>query len=74
MNNNERKKKIKGQKNSAIILIIGTMLILASYFKNNDFEIRNRNGYILICSLIVLMICGSIGLKNSLRKEKELQK
>ena len=74
MNNNENKKKIRGQKNAAIIIIIGSMLILASYFGNNDFEIRNRNGYILICSLIILIICGLIGLKNSLRKEKEFQK
>ena len=71
MNNNESKKKIKGQKNAVIILIFGPMLILASYFRNNDFEIRNRNGYILICSIIVLIICDLIGLNNSLREEKE---
>ena len=74
MNNVEIKKKIKSQKNAAIILIIGPLLILLNYFRKNNYEIKHLNNYILICSLIVLIICGGIGLKNSLRKEKELSK
>ena len=74
MNNVEIKKKIKSQKNAAIILIIGPLLILLNYFRKNNYEIKYLNNYILICSLIVLIICGGIGLKNSLRKEKELSK
>ena len=74
MNNVEIKKKIKSQKNAAIILIIGPLLILLNYFRKNNYEIKQLNNYILICSLIVLIICGGIGLKNSLRKEKELSK
>jgi hypothetical protein len=74
MNNVEIKKKIKSQKNAAIILIIGPMIVLLTYFRKNDFEIKNLNNFIIVCSLIVLIICGGIGLKNSLRKEKELSK
>lgn len=72
MNTNETKKKIKGQKNAAIILIILPMVGLMSYFTTNNFEITNKNGYVLVGSSVVLIICGLIGLKNSLRKEKEL--
>lgn len=74
MNNVEIKKKIKSQKNAAIILIIGPMIVLLTYFRKNDFEIKSLNNCIIVCSLIVLIICGGIGLKNSLRKEKELSK
>ena len=74
MDNTEIKKKIKSQKNAAIILIIGPLLVLLNYFRKNNYEIKFLNNYIFICSLIVLIICGGIGLKNSLRKEKELSK
>ncbi len=74
MNNVEIKKKIKSQKNAAIILIIGPMIVLLTYFRKNDFEIKSLNNCIIVFSLIVLIICGGIGLKNSLRKEKELSK
>ena len=74
MNNVEIKKKIKSQKNAAIILIIGPMIVLLNDFRKNDFEIKSLNNCIIVCSLIVLIICGGIGLKNSLRKEKELSK
>jgi hypothetical protein len=47
---------------------------LISYFRKNGFEIISGNNYVLVGSLIVLMICGIIGFKNSLRKEKELNK
>ena len=57
MSDNEIKKKIKGQKNAAIILIIGPMIGLMLYFKNNNFEIVNRNGYVFVCSLIIITRC-----------------
>ncbi|NER16730.1 hypothetical protein [Spongiivirga citrea] len=66
-------KKIKMQKNAAIILIIVPLLKIISYLLKNDFEIGGRNYYIIGGSLIVLMICGSVGLRNSLRKEKALK-
>lgn len=72
MNNYEIKKKIKSQKNASLILIIGSILIFIAYFSKDDFHIRGLNNYVIVCSLIVLVICGGIGLKNSLRKEKEL--
>ena len=74
MNNDEIKKKIKSQKNAAIILIFGSILFFIAYFKKDNFEIKGLNSYVIVCSLIVLIICGGIGLKNSLRKEKELSK
>jgi hypothetical protein len=68
------RKKIKGQKAGAIMLIFLPTVLLISYFRKNGFEIISGNNYVLVGSLIVLMICGIIGFKNSLRKEKELNK
>lgn len=70
MGNSQIKKKIKSQKIAAIFLIFTPLLLILSFLTKNDFAINNRNGYIMIGSLVVLIIIGSIGLKNSLRKEK----
>jgi hypothetical protein len=70
--NNEKTKKIKSQKNVAILLIIVPIIILISYIGKTDFDKYGMNNYVLCGALIVLIICGGIGLKNSLRKEREL--
>jgi hypothetical protein len=69
---NEKKKKIKSQKNAAILLIIVPILILISYIGKTDFDKYGMNNYFIFGALIVLIICGAIGLKNSIRKEREL--
>ncbi len=70
--NSDKRKKIKSQKNAAIFLIIVPMIILISYLAKTDFDKYEMNNYVACGALLVLMICGGIGLKNSLRKEKEL--
>lgn len=67
-------KKIKGQKNAAILLIVVPMIMLISYLGKNDFEKYGLNNYVICGALLFLMICGGIGLKNSLNKQRELQK
>lgn len=69
---NNKRKKIKSQKNAAILLIIVPIVILISYIGKTDFDKYGMNNYFLCSGLIVLIICGAIGLKNSIRKEKEL--
>ena len=69
--NNEKSKKIKSQKNAAILLIIVPIIILISYLGKMDFDKYGMNNYVICGALVVLMICGGIGLKNSLRKQKE---
>jgi hypothetical protein len=69
---NEKKKKIKSQKNAAILLIIVPIIILTSYIGKADFDKYRINNYLICGALIVLIICGAIGLKNSIRKEREL--
>ncbi len=71
--NNEISKKIKSQKNAAIFLIFVPMIILISYLEKTDFDEYGINNYGICVSLIVLMVCGGIGLKNSLRKQRELE-
>tara|TARA_R110001606_G_C15096920_1_gene619236 strand:- start:208 stop:429 length:222 start_codon:yes stop_codon:yes gene_type:complete len=71
--NNEISKKIKSQKNAAILLIFVPMIMLISYIGKTDFEEYGINNYGICASLIILMICGGIGLKNSLRKQRELK-
>ena len=63
--------KVKIQKNAAILLIAFPLILLISYLGKNDFDKYGLNDYISIGSLIVLIICGGISLKNSLRKNKE---
>lgn len=70
--NNEISKKIKSQKNAAILLIIVPMIMLISYLGKSDFEEYRINNYIICGGLIVLIICGGIGLNNSFRKQREL--
>jgi hypothetical protein len=64
-------KKIKSQKNAAILLIIAPIIMLISYLGEPDFNEYGLNNYIICGALVVLIICGSVGLKNSLRKQKE---
>ncbi len=61
-------RKIKSQKNAAILLIIGPTLMLINKTNLNKF---NFNEYIISTALIVLIICGLLGLRNSLRKLKK---
>ena len=66
-------RKIKSQKLAVALLLIGPTLIILNEFKKNDYSILGSlNFYVIIFSSIVLVICGSVGLKNSLRKEKKL--
>lgn len=74
MDNHQLKKKIKGQKMAALFLIFGPLILILSFVTKKEFLLNNRNEYIIVGALIVLIIVGSIGLKNSLRKEKELLK
>jgi len=69
--NDKEAKKIKSQKNAAILLIVVSIIMLISYMGKTDFDKYGLNNYIICGALIVLIICGSIGLKNSLRKQKE---
>jgi len=69
---NKEIKKIKSQKNAAIFLIIVPIFTSLIYLMRNNFEVNGQNNNIIGGSLIVLIICGSVGLNNSLRKEKEL--
>ena len=71
--NEQKSKKIKSQKNAAILLIILPIILLISYIDNTDFDKYRLNNYVICGALIVLVICGGIGLKNSLHKESELK-
>ncbi len=71
--NEPKSKKIKSQKNAAILLIILPIILLISYIDNTDFDKYRLNNYVICGALIVLVICGGIGLKNSLHKERELK-
>ncbi len=64
-------KKIKSQKNAAIFLIIGSVILLISYVNKLINYGYNLNNCIITVGLLVLTICGFVGLKNSLRKEKK---
>jgi len=68
---NNEVKKVKSQKTAAILLIIVPLIILVSYIGKTDFDKYEVNNYIISGALMVLIIIGSIGLKNSLRKQKE---
>ncbi|REE08325.1 hypothetical protein DFQ09_1073 [Winogradskyella pacifica] len=68
---NSEVKKVKAQKNAAILLIIGPLILLISYLGKTDFDKFGVNNYMISGAFIVLIIIGSIGLKNSLRKQKE---
>lgn len=70
--NNEKIKKIKSQKNAAILLIIVPFIMIIRYIGKDDFYKHGINNLVICVSLFVLMICGGIGLKNSLGKKKEL--
>lgn len=68
---NKEVEKIKTQKNAAILLIVGSMIILISYLGKTDFDTNRNNNYVICGALLVLIICGSLGLRNSLHKQKE---
>ena len=73
MKEDSQNRKNNSQKFAATILIVGPVLIILNEFKKNDYSLLGTsNFYMLISSLAVLIICGSLGLRNSLRKEKEL--
>ena len=73
MKDDDELRKIKSQKFAAVLLITGPSILILTEFKKNDYDITGTlNFYLLISSLVVLIICGSFGLRNSLRKEKEL--
>jgi hypothetical protein len=69
----EVSKKIKSQKNAAIFLIFGPMIMLISYLGKSNFNEYGINNYGICGGLLVLMICGGIGLRNSLRKQREFK-
>lgn len=64
-------RKIKSQKNAAIFLIFGSLIAFFTYFKKEDFQINSENALLMSCCFIILL-CASIGLRNSLRKLKNL--
>jgi uncharacterized membrane protein len=66
----ENLKKIKSQKMAALFLIFVPLIILISFVLKTDFQENSTANYLMILALAVLMICGGIGLKNSLRREK----
>lgn len=66
--NKERRKKIKSQKNAAVLLIIVPLIILISYISKSDFQEHGINNYIICGGLLVLIICGLVGFSNSLKK------
>lgn len=72
MNINEKKKKIKSQKNAAQFMIFGSVLYFLFFFKSHNYQLSNLKDYLFAASLLVLVICGFIGLKNSVKKEKEI--
>ena len=73
MQNDENSRKIKSQKFAAIMLIIGSILLILNELKKKNFSIIGSfNFYTIICSLTVLIFCGCLGLRNSLLKEKKL--
>ena len=75
MNNDKNIRKINSQKVAALFLIIYPMVIIQSEFKKNDYNLPETiNSYILVFSSIILMICGSLALRQTLRKIKELSK
>lgn len=67
-------KKIKSQKNSAILLIIVPIIILITYIRKTDLDKYGVNNYVICGALLVLITIWIIGLNNSLRKLKELNK
>ncbi len=54
-----------------MLLIAVPTIILISDLGKTDFDKYGQNNNIICCALIVLIICGSIGLKNSLPQQKE---
>ncbi len=72
--NIEKRKKISKQKNAAIFLIVGPLVYLLYFlFERADVEKYGTTNYVLCGGLITLIICGTVGLKNSLRKLRELK-
>jgi hypothetical protein len=70
----EKGERIKSQKNAAILLIIVPMIILISFlFGKADLVKYGIANYTICGGLIVLMICGGVGLKNSLKKQRDLK-
>ena len=67
-------RKVKSQKNAAILMIILPMIILISKVGIAKNESNNINNYIIYFCLIMLVVLGIIGLRNSLKKQKELNK
>ena len=75
MNNDKNIRKIKSQKIEALYLIICPMVMIQSEFKKNNYNLPETiNSYVLVFSSITLMICGSVALRQSLHKIKDLSK
>ena len=70
--NSEKSKKIKSQKNSAILMIIVPLIILITYMGKTDLDKYGINNYVICGALLVIITLGIIGLNNSLRKQKEM--
>jgi hypothetical protein len=68
---NNEVKKVKSQKNAAIVLIAGAFSVLVYYLMKPDFGKHGMNDSIICGALLVLIIIGSIALIRSLRKQKE---
>jgi len=71
--NTEKKRKIKSQKNAAFFLIFGSLIVLISTLSKENYAENGINDYVICGCLFIITICGAIGLKNSLKKEKELK-
>ena len=69
----EKNRKIKSQKNAAIFLIFGSLIMLISTLRKENYAESGINDYVICGCLFVIIVCGGIGLKNSLKKEKELK-
>ena len=68
----QAKKKIKGKKVAAIFLIFFPLSLLLSNLRKSNFEIISLYDYVSAGSLTVLIICGLVGLRNSLQEQKRL--
>lgn len=73
MSNIEIKRKIKSQKNAALLLIIVPAIVLLRTLIKGNFVPNTTNEYVSAGVLLVIAFCGFLGLRNSIRKEKELQ-
>ncbi len=65
-------RKIKSQKNAAILLIMAaTFLLFSAFEKNPQFENVNTN--IQMASAAVIMCCGIFALRRSINKQNVIK-